>query len=73
MRFVMTYLVSKIMQAEGKFRRFMREEEGASAIEYAVIAGLIAAVIMGAVQLLGTDLRDVFTNIQTTLNPPDQG
>lgn len=73
MRFVMTYLVSYIMKAEGRFRRFLREEEGASAIEYAIIAGLIAAVIMGAVQLLGTDLRDVFTNIQTTLNPPAQG
>jgi pilus assembly protein Flp/PilA len=44
-----------------------REEKGASAVEYALIAGLIAVVIIGAVQTLGTDISGVFTDISTKL------
>ena len=42
-------------------------EKGASAVEYALIAGLIAVVIIAAVTLLGTDLRDTFTKITDAL------
>lgn len=43
--------------------RFLKEEEGVTAIEYGLIAALIAVVIIAAVQLVGTNLRDVFNFI----------
>jgi pilus assembly protein Flp/PilA len=47
--------------------RFVREEEGVTAIEYGLIAGLIAVVIIGTVTTVGTDLKKVFTSIITGL------
>lgn len=44
-------------------RRFLRDEEGASAIEYALIAGLIAVVIATTVGALGDEINAVFTTI----------
>ena len=49
-------------------RRFRKEEEGATAIEYGLIAGLIAVVIITAVTALGTDLTGLFEGISTELN-----
>jgi pilus assembly protein Flp/PilA len=43
--------------------KFVRDEEGATAVEYGLLAALIAAVIIGAVTALGTTIRDTFTNI----------
>jgi pilus assembly protein Flp/PilA len=37
--------------------RFWRDEEGATAIEYGLIAGLIAVVIVTALTTLGTDIK----------------
>ena len=48
-------------------KRFVREEEGVTAIEYGLIAALIAVVIIGSVTLVGTKLDGVFTTVQTTL------
>ena len=45
----------------------MRDEEGATAIEYGLIAGLIAVVIIAAVTLLGTDIQAVFTSITNAI------
>lgn len=45
--------------------RFIRDEEGATAIEYGLIAALIAVVIIGAVTLLGTNLSNTFETIAT--------
>jgi pilus assembly protein Flp/PilA len=47
--------------------RFVREEEGVTAIEYGLIAGLIAVVIIGAVTTLGKKLDAVFANIAKAL------
>jgi pilus assembly protein Flp/PilA len=41
---------------------FLRDESGATAIEYALIASLIALVIIGAVTTLGTNLKANFNN-----------
>jgi pilus assembly protein Flp/PilA len=46
---------------------FMQDEEGASAIEYALIAALIAAVIVASVKTLGVDLRTTFEGISADL------
>ena len=47
--------------------RFMNDEEGATAIEYGLLAALIAAVIVVAVTTLGTTLNGVFTNINADI------
>ena len=44
-------------------RRFLRDEEGVTAIEYGLIAALIAVVILVAVSLIGTNLNAVFKRI----------
>ncbi len=43
--------------------RFLKDESGATAIEYGLIAALIAVVIISAVSLIGTNLRGTFTNV----------
>lgn len=48
-------------------QRFVRDEEGVSAIEYGLIAALIAVAIAGAVTTLGTDLSALFTTISGKL------
>ncbi len=47
--------------------RFLRDESGATAIEYGLIAALIALVIISAVTSLGTTLRTKFSNISTAI------
>ena len=51
-------------------RRFLRDEEGVTAIEYGLIAALIAVVIIGSVQLVGGGLDGVFAKIATCLANP---
>lgn len=48
-------------------KRFMRDEEGASAIEYGLIVGLIAVVLITAFMALGTDLDTLFTAASTAV------
>lgn len=43
-------------------RRLLSEESGATSVEYAIMAGLIAVVIAAAVQALGANLIPIFTN-----------
>jgi pilus assembly protein Flp/PilA len=44
-------------------RRFLKNEEGVTALEYGLIAALIAGVIIGAVTLLGTQVQNTFNTI----------
>lgn len=46
-------------------RRFVHEEEGATAIEYALIASLIVLVIIGSVTLMATRVTDTWSSIAT--------
>jgi pilus assembly protein Flp/PilA len=45
------------------FRRFLRDDSGATAIEYGLIAAGIAVVIITAVQLVGTNLTTTFNSV----------
>jgi pilus assembly protein Flp/PilA len=47
--------------------RFVRDESGATAIEYGLIAALIAVVIITGVTAVGTGLSTTFNTIQTKL------
>ena len=49
-------------------KRFIRDESGATAIEYGLIAALLAVAIIGALGLLSEELEATFTKVQTTLN-----
>ena len=49
-------------------KSFLRDESGATAIEYGLIAAGISVAIIVAVQGLGTKLTNVFTNVTTALN-----
>ena len=46
---------------------FLSDESGVTAIEYALIASLIAVFIIVAVQLVGTQVSTVFTEVGNTL------
>jgi len=43
--------------------RFCKSESGATAIEYALIAGFVSIVILAAVQGIGTSLNTTFSNV----------
>lgn len=47
--------------------RFMKEEEGATAIEYGLIASLISVAIVAVLLALGPKLRDVFQTVSDSL------
>jgi pilus assembly protein Flp/PilA len=49
------------------FSRFVRDDSGATAIEYGLIAALIAVVIIGALQVIGTNLTTKFTAVGNAL------
>jgi pilus assembly protein Flp/PilA len=45
----------------------LREEDGATMVEYGLLVALIALVALGAVQALGLNLSSLFTNVGTSL------
>ena len=47
--------------------RFIRDEEGATALEYGIIAGLISVVIVSVLPGIGTKLQVIFQKISTAL------
>ena len=49
--------------------RFANDESGATAIEYGLIASLIAVAIITAAGALGTQISDTFANITNALKP----
>jgi len=49
--------------------RFSRDETGATAIEYGLIAALIAVGIVTILGVVGTDLTNMFTTVSTELKP----
>lgn len=51
------------------WNRFFRDEQGATAIEYGLIAALIAVPIISFLPGIGTKLQTVFQTIDTALTP----
>jgi len=58
---------TKMIMLMESVRSFFKKEEGASAIEYALIAGLIAVAIITGAQLLGGNIDDLFKEIAGSL------
>jgi len=55
------------MLMRSKLRAFIRDESGATAIEYGLIAAGIAMAIISVLKGLGTKLNTTFTSVQTAL------
>lgn len=53
--------------------RFIRDEEGASAVEYAIILALVAIVIIGFGTQIGDGIRNIFEQIVGQLGGGDGG
>lgn len=49
------------------FNRFIKDESGATAIEYGLIAALIAVAIIGAITTLGGNLSTTFGNVASNV------
>ncbi|WP_082553619.1 Flp family type IVb pilin [Altererythrobacter sp. Root672] len=50
------------------FNKLLRDEQGATAIEYGLIAALIAVAAMAAMGTIGTQLNSTFTKVGQTLD-----
>jgi pilus assembly protein Flp/PilA len=50
------------------FKRLLKDESGATAIEYGLIAAGISVAIIAVVQGLGSKLNTTFTSVQNALN-----
>jgi pilus assembly protein Flp/PilA len=50
------------------FRKLRRSDSGVTAIEYGLIAALIAVVLIGALTTLGTSLSTEFNKVATAVN-----
>jgi len=48
-------------------QKFIHDEDGVTAIEYGLIAALIAVVIIGTVTSVGTQLNKVFSTVKSKL------
>ena len=48
-------------------KRFLKDEEGATAVEYGIMVAAIAAVIIGVVFAIGTKVDTAFTTVDTEL------
>ena len=47
--------------------RFLREEEGASLIEYSILIGLITALVIAIIVVVGTWVQNAWTNLNAQL------
>lgn len=56
-----------------KFLTLFKDEGGATAVEYAIMAAFIAAVIIATVTILGTDVNDCFAPVETGIDGEANG
>ncbi|ULH05819.1 Flp family type IVb pilin [Alcaligenes faecalis] len=56
-----------------QLQQFWNDEDGATAIEYGLIAGLIAVAIIAALTALGADLRAMFEKVSTSVKAGTEG
>lgn len=55
------------MRLGATISKFLRDDSGATAIEYGLIAAGISVVIIGTVQTVGTNLKATFSTVTTAL------
>ena len=64
----MTLMSSFTSKERGVLSSFIRNDRGATAIEYGLIAALISVVIIGAITTVGTQLSATFTSVSNALS-----
>jgi pilus assembly protein Flp/PilA len=55
------------------FKRFIKDESGATAIEYGLLAALISVVLIAAAGTVGNSLQNTFNAISSALDTANQG
>ena len=55
------------MKVIASIQRFLNDEEGASGIEYAMIAGMVAVVLAGSSTSIRGSITTIFTNVKDAL------
>jgi len=55
-----------------RLKQFIREEEGASAVEYGLLVAGIAVVVMSAIYLIGSNLNTQFQDVAAKLGQQQQ-
>ena len=60
-------MLQNLFERNSLLARLLSDEAGATAIEYGLIAALIAVAAVGAFQLIGTNLTSSFNNVATQL------
>lgn len=67
----------EVLQVISLFKRLVREEEGQGLVEYALIIGLVAIVLIGVLSTMEGGIAGVFDRIHTQLDsivtPPAGG
>lgn len=53
-------------------KKLFKNEEGATAIEYGLIAALVAVAAIGAMTSLGNSLSNTFTDVSNDMDTADQ-
>jgi pilus assembly protein Flp/PilA len=53
--------------------RFVKDESGATAIEYGLIAAILSVAIIGTLQLVGAELVTAYEAVQTALQTANGG
>jgi pilus assembly protein Flp/PilA len=51
-----------------RLKQFLADQSGATAIEYALIAALVAMALIASVTALGASLKSIFMSVSTALN-----
>jgi len=60
-------MLQYMMEPDSAMKRLLRDESGATAIEYGLIAALIAVAAIAAFKLVGTNLSTIFNTVATDL------
>ena len=68
-----SHIAQKIKSQVAFFKGLAKDTEGASAIEYALVVGLVALVIAAFGNGIGTQVTRILTAIQTALTPAVTG
>src|SRR5437868_1088511 len=69
-RLMLTYTYAFATRAKAELMLLKGDQKGVTALEYGLLAGLIAVVIIAGVTLVGTNLNTMFTDISAKLVLP---
>lgn len=54
-------------------KRFVKEESGATMVEYAILVALVSVAAIAVILLIGPEITDAFQTVVDAFNPPAAG